>query len=876
MPPAVWPLVVRLLTRAVPARNLTPVLGDLVEDYGRRLVVLGRVRAELWLLREGLSLSSAYRIRGRIARVRPETWIGRLRSDLLHAWRATRARPLSTLATAAVLSLGIGLVSAMFALADPYLFRPLPFERPNELVRVLPRTFATANLPTVADWRARGDLFAGLAATGAAEVRDLRIDDRPAPLRVAAVSADFFEVLGVPVPLPADWREADASGAAPVVLTAAASDRLFGRQHPAGRLLRSNEARRPSLRVAAELPASFVDPFVGDRPAVDGYVPLDPAHPLVTVEVSNGGTGFRASSLFALARLRPGVGAADVEAALATARLNRPREPLGPPPPPLPTDGVAILVRPLAARATEAAEAMARGVLAAGFLVLLVCVANVANLLLARGAARTREFAAREALGATRLAIARLVLTELGIVTFAGVSLGLVVAKGALVTSALVIPSEYVTLGAPDLSWRVAAFAAAAGLLVMMGGLVPAWAAWRVTPSALVAQTAAGETRAIRALRFSMTATQTAVAVVLLTGAALLGRSFANLATHDPGYDGDTFALDVRVPSSAPASRPATVQDVEATISRLQRLAGVGAAGATTGGLVSSTTSMSLSRITLGGRRVNGSVRGVTTGFFGAAGTRLVAGRLPRPDDRGRAAVVSASFAASCCGSESPLGLVVDVSRRGFEIVGVVKDIQTRALDEPPGPVVFLPLDGSTVSFVTYLLRSDRPDAALALAAGREVLAVHGSAVVTDAGTMRDRLMRSVNDRSFATLVAAFFAAAAIGVSAAGLFGVVAFLVARRTREIAIRIAMGATGFDVARQITSEARLAAGTGTALGLLAASSVSETLESLLFGVAAADVSTFAAAAALVVCVVGVAAWLPAGRAARLSPTVALRVE
>jgi predicted permease len=865
MAPAVWPLVVRLLARAIPARHLPPVFGDLIEDYGRRVAVRGRVRAELWLFREAISLSATYRLRGRLTRPRPETWIGHLRSDLLHAWRAIRARPLAAMATASVLALGIGLVSAMFALADPYLFRPLPFERPHELVWVNPRTFATSHLPRLADWRARGDLFTAIAASGSAEPRDVTADDRQFGLRVAAVSAEIFDVLGVPVRLAADWTTPSASGARPVVLTAAAARRLFGRQAAVSRTLRSAGADKHDLRVVDVLPSSFVDPFSGDRAPVDGFIPLAAGQPLIEVQVTAGG-GFRASSLFVLARLRPGVTPAAVEQALATAQWTGGM---------LPTDGVAIQVRRLGARATEAAEAMARGLLAAGLLILAVCIANVANLLLARGALRTREFAAREALGASRLTIARLVLAELASIAVLGVVLGLAVAKGALLASTIVIPAEYVTLGSPDVSSRVVMVAVAGGALVMAAGMLPAWAAWRVTPSMLVAQTTSGETRVVRALRFSMTMAQTTVAVVLLVGAALLGRSFLNLATQDPGYDGDTFALDVRVPRES-ATRGPTSREIDQTAARLARLPGVMAAGATTGSLVGTTTSLRVSSITLAGRRVKGSVLAVSAGFFEATRSRLLDGRLPAADDWQRTAVVTRSFADSCCPSVTALGQVVQVNREGFEIVGIIRDVQTRALDEAGGPAVFVPIGDRQAAFVTYVMRAARADGSLALAAEREVLGAHGAAIVSDASTMRARLMRSVNDRSFATLIAVFLAVAAIGVSAAGLVGVVTFMVARRTREIAIRIAIGATGADVVRHVTSEATTAAGVGTVLGLAGAWSMSRALEGLLFGVAAADVGTFALTTLAVVGIVGLAAWVPARRALRLSPSAALRAE
>jgi hypothetical protein len=285
---------------------------------------------------------------------------------------------------------------------------------------------------------------------------------------------------------------------------------------------------------------------------------------------------------------------------------------------------------------------------------------------------------------------------------------------------------------------------------------------------------------------------------------------------------------------------------------------------------------MSSTSITVAGRRVKGDIRRVSPGFFAATNSRLVSGRLPVAGHHERAAVVTESFALNCCATQSPVGMVVETGGNGFDIVGVVKDVYTAALDEPPAPIVFLPIHTAPLSIVNYVLRVERPDSTLALAAEREVLAVNRRASVAEGSSMRSRLLRSVNDRSFATLVSVFLAIAAVGVSAAGLVGVVAFVVARRTREMAIRVAVGATAFDVIRLVTREAALAAAAGALCGLLAAWWLSRAIESLLFRVERTDPGSFALAAALVVLVVTCAAWVPARRATRLSPTIALRAE
>lgn len=862
MAPAVWPVVERLLAWSLPARDVAPVLGDLIEDYARHAATGGRLRAELWLVGECLSLVSSYRAARRRLRSPRRPPMDMLRSDVVHAWRAVRARPAATIATAAVLALGIGLVSAMFALADPYLLRPLPFGRPAELHSLDLRTMQQSLVPTLADLEARRDLFTGVLAQETAVPVAVTIDGRELTLRLAAVSRGYFAVLGIPMVMPADWRPVPGSAETPVILTAAASARVFGRTEAAARVLRQVD-EGGGFRVTGTLTARFVDPFARPGVAIDGFIPLADG-PLQTIRLTGG--GYSSTGPWVLARLRPGTRPADVESALSTVSAEGVMTPRA---------GRVASVEPIVTRLTARVRPLALGALAAGALILMVCAANVANLLLARGATRTREFASREALGASRGAIARLVLVELGLVTALGVAAGLLLARAALVAVTLVIPDEYTMLGTPVVTPRVVALAAACGLLVMLAGMIPGWAAWRVTPLALVNRLVAGETRRVRALRFTMIVAQTAVAVTLLVGGVLLGRSYARLVTQDPGYDAGTFAV-----TAVYADRAQVAAEMEAAVARIERLPGVGRAGASPGPLVDGLRSGGVGGMTIGGRRVPGLPRAATIGFFDAAGSRLVAGRLWTRADGGRTAIVTESFAAVCCDGRSPVGQPLVSGDRTLEVVGVVKDLFTTALDEPPGPAVFVPVDArgaaSAGGWVNYVVRAELAGEELTRAVERELRAGQTGVTIRGSASMRQRLMESVNDRSFATLIVVFFGIAAIGVSAAGIVGAVGFVVARRTREIAIRLAIGASAGTVRRLVAREAGVAAAIGAAAGLTAARWAWATAGSLLYGIEPTDTLSFVLAASATVAVVVVAAWIPARRASRLSPNIALRAE
>jgi hypothetical protein len=410
----------------------------------------------------------------------------------------------------------------------------------------------------------------------------------------------------------------------------------------------------------------------------------------------------------------------------------------------------------------------------------------------------------------------------------------------------------------------------------MGAGLAPAWAAWRVTPLALVSQTSAVETRSLRALRFLMTAAETAVAIVLVAGAVLFGRSYVNLLAQDPGYDGNTLAVSAVYHGSPDALAPA----IEATIARLGALPGVTQAGASPGSLVDGLRAVGVDKpLVLDGRRVPGGPRQVSADFFQAAGARLVTGRLPSAADGGRAIAVSQSFAEACCEGRSPVGHTIVAGSGTFVIVGVVKDLYTTAFDEPPRPTVYVPIGtpGTPLfSWVNFVVHATDPSPALATALEREIRAAAPGVTIQGSDTLRARLMQSVNDRSFATLLVVFFAVAAAGVVAAGILGVVGFVAARRTREIAIRMAIGATSRDVARLVTRDAAVAAGAGAVLGLVGAAWLSKTVTSWLYGIRPADPLSLVLAALVMTGVVVVAAWLPARRATRLAPTIALRAE
>jgi putative ABC transport system permease protein len=853
----IWQILEWWLLRRLPGAAAGPVIGDLLEEHAVKRGRVGPIRATIWLLNESLSIAVAYRPQMRATANAQRSAMEKLRSDVVNGARAISMRPAATIATVVVLGLGIGLVSAMFSLADPFLLRPLPYARPSELVGIAlsvkhgPRP---AVVPTLADWQARTDLFAEVGAYEINQPVRLTLTDGSIALRTASVSNRFFAMLGLSTNVPPEWADSAADSDIPLILTSAAPrkirdmDQVFGRAFP--------RQEGGTLRVVGHVPPSFVFPRSGNTP-IDGLVPLAD-QPLVEIQ-GFAGRVMSSRSLAVLARLRPGVTPHVVGAALSSHSEDG--------------GGLIVTAESLPLQMTRRLRPFAFGALGAGVLILIVCAANVGNLLVARIVYRTREFATRQALGASRWDVSRLILAEIGLLAILGVAVGLTLTAVTLATCATILPREFAALGEPALTNRVVVFACIAGGAVMSAGLLPAWVAWRATPVALFTQMVRTDSRPIRALRFALASMQSALAVLLLVGATLLGRSYVNLLLQDPGFTSNSFVVSVSYPSKVVGA--ALQAQIDDTLGQFHRLPGVHRVAASVGSMIDGMRTEGLVRFN--GEMALVARKAVTLSYFDAIGSAVIAGRsFTDRDGAWSAYIVNESFVRTHNNGTSPIGLMVTVGMRPVEIVGLVRDTHDLALDEPPTPTIFAPLQNpSTGHRISYVFSgtAERPPTE---AIEQSVTAVNPEAIVLDGSTVGERLMRSIRDRSFATLVLGFFALAALGVSVAGLMGIVMYTVARRTREIAIRVAIGAGSSAIRYLVVREAIMAAAAGTILGLTASLWLSRTLESLLYGMNPADPLSIVITAIAVIGIVGLAAWLPARRAVRLSPTAALRID
>jgi predicted permease len=789
-----------------------------------------------------------------------------LPAHLRHALASMRRRPGAAATAVLVVAIGVGLSTAMFAVTDPYILRPLPYAAPHELVSITVRPGGVtrdAAIPTFEEWRRRTDLFQGLAATGSStSLHRLRLADRGAIALTLPVSADLFDVLGLRVDASADWRVA-ASGPVPVLL----ADRLL--DTPAARLYwtwRIPEGMAsigdvipqqdgPGLRVAGRLPEGFLIPEASPR-WVSGVTHFEPGAVIRVNRWRDDGRPVSASSPGMIARLQPGVTPDRVRETLAVML------PSGRP--------LNVVVTPLHEALTGRMRSLAWGALGAALLVLIVCAGNLANLWLAATAHREREMATRAALGATRRDLIGLWLAEGVIVASIAGGFGLAVAAIVLAAAARVIPEGYATFGNPAMTSRTMVAGVLAAIAVTAMALLPVLVRAGRAPVALLDRRHERDGRRDRVLRLGFVGLQAAFTVILAVAAGMLGRSYVNLVTQDPGFDEDVVAIVSLHDSPSPEMGALASREVTA----LRQLPGVTGVAAVGNAAVGSLATYSSTAVDVAGVSHEAKFQPVTGSFFEVAGMTIVQGRaLGGGDQDTGAVVVNETLARLAWAGTSAIG---QAAGDGRTVVGIVKDAYERRYDDRPEPTVYEFSSTAKAPGVTYLLQTATTPAALIDAASRTLASARADAIVVDIATLGDRLAWTVRDRSFATLMIALFAVAAGTIALAGLIGVVAFVVTRRSREIAIRMAIGARPAHVRRLVALHTIIAAAAGAAFGLVIGRWLSTGLGSLLYGIEPGDGPTTLAAGAVTIGLMLTAALATAERAVRMQPTRALRIE
>jgi putative ABC transport system permease protein len=799
--------------------------------------------------------------------MRRAEWIAELGQDLRYALRHLRANPGFAAVAVLTLALGIGASTSIFGIANAVLLRPLPFPEPGRLVRMYEtnpttQTFS-ASEPNYLDWRVRNRSFAELAAWTFRSA-SLIGSGEPEQLQAIAATHTFFRVLGATPLLGRTFLEEESrpGGSTRVaVLSYRLWQRRFGGD--AGIIGRSIVLDGDAYQVVGVMPASFDTPGL-----TDVWVPLAPAL-----------TSPRADHrLSVIGRLKPGVTLAQASSDMAAVARQLAQQ--------YPESNKDwgtnllsfddwIVGRQLRARVIVL-------LVAVGLLLLMACV-NVANLLIARAVGRGRELSVRAALGAGRGRIVRQLLTESVALALIGAAVGVAFAAAAVPVLRRAGGTAVPRLDEMNVDWRVLAFGIAASLLTgVLFGLAPALQASRASLHDLLRSGA--RVAGAGGLRRALIVASVAMAMLLLVGAGLVGGSFLRLMRVDPGFRADgvlTASLSLTGERyDEAAQRVAFYADV---MRRLASIPGVTAVGATniapfSGG----STAIPFTpegRAPAAGEYLQANWRSVTPGYFAALRLPLRRGRLIAETDAESAppiVVISETMARRIWPGEDPVGKQIrpQGNKNLWTVVGVVGDIRDQTLEQEPEPVMYLSYQQVAWPSMWLLVRTAGNPMSVANAVRREIWAVDKTLPVANVQPLSQLVTDVAAQPRLTMLVFALFAAAALTLAVVGVYGIVAYGVTQRTRELGVRLALGARPAQIVGLVVRHGVGLAALGIAIGLGTAYALSRYLASILFGVRPTDALTYAGVALVLAACAALASLIPARTAARLDPVLALR--
>jgi putative ABC transport system permease protein len=805
--------------------------------------------------------------------------------DLRFGARGLLKRPTFTAIVILTLALGIGATTAIFSVVNTVILRPLPYQNAERIVAieefVLGGQKSQVTPANFLDWRAQNRVFEHLAAIHTRQA-NLNLSDQAERVDIAITSADFFSVFGVEplrgrLFLPGD----EQAGHAPVAVI---SNTLWQRNFGGDPQL---VGKTISLDGKSYVVVGIAPPGFNYPDKTEAWLPPLRLAPELNerMDVTQvRGLGF----LSAVALLKPGVSLSQAASEMdtITSRLrqqypdtNNRR-----------FDRVVSLHKHLVGNTTTMLWLLFGAV---GFVLLIAC-ANVANLLLARSASRQKEMAIREALGASRWRVMQQVLTESILIALAGGALGLGLAWWSVALIVKLLPQDFPRAGDISVDWRVLGFTLGASVLTgILFGLAPAIQLSGVETQESLKESGRGTagSRRRNRLRNLLIVSEVALSVVLLAGAGLLFRTFMQLQSVDSGFDPQKV-LTVRLAPSGPHYK--TDADYSTFFAQvLQRIGSI--PGVRSAGLINT---LPLDKGPTASFRIEGrppvtpdkwpsaNYRSISPDYFRTMKTPMIEGRgftEQDNDQSSRVIIINQALARENFANEDPLGKRINfggIENNGqpvwWEIIGVAADVRSLELREEASPDLYFTYRQDVFAGMNVVVRTAVEPQSVASAVRFAVAEVDRNTPVSDIKTMEHVVSESVTQPRFNLFVLAVFGFIALFLSAAGIYAVTAYSVAQRTHEVGIRMALGAQRIDVLKLIVGAGMSLITGGIIIGLAASIVLTRMLKSLLFGVSATDPLTFAAITFALAGVAFLACYIPARRATKVDPLVALRYE
>jgi putative ABC transport system permease protein len=796
--------------------------------------------------------------------------------DIRYGVRTLFSNRTFTIVAIVALALGIGANTAIFSVVNAVLLQPLQFEQPNQLVMVWEKRLQLGRLrnpvspPDFNDWRAQNKVFEDMAAFSS-QGFNLATSGEPERIQGAGVSPSLFSILRAQPRLGRFFgSDDDKPNTDPVVVISSGIwQRSMGSDPDiVGKTMRLNDKPYTIIGVTP-------DDFAFPNRRSEVWVPL-----ILSPQDANNRGGH---SLMVIARLKPEVTLQEARTEMDSIAAQLEQQY------PNPNTGHGANVFPLYEEVVADARPALLVLLGAVGFVLLIACANVANLLFARSASRSREIAIRTALGARRARIVRQLLTESILLAIAGGIIGVLLALWGL--DLLLAIGEDSIPRASEI--KLDGWALGFSLLTSIGtgllfGLVPALQVSRPDMNEALKEGSRSASGSIRRnkTRSLFVVSQVAICLVLLIGAGLMIKSFGKLVGVSPGFNPENvLAMNISISGSRYAGSEQVVGFYQRALEQLSSLPGVQSAAAITGVPMAGGFGSRYFRVEgrppqPAGQGFNANVNLTTPGYFRTMNIPLIDGRdfderdvTKAPD----AVVINQEMARRYWPDENPIGGRLAIGDGPWRtVIGVVGDVKQSGLDVDTRPEMFWPYYQMPVGFATFVVRTSGDPAAMTSAVRGAMQSVDKDLPVYNIKTVNDVISESVAPQRLNMLLLGIFAGLALVLAAVGIYGVISYSVSQRTREIGIRMALGASHSSVVRHVVGEGMILALSGVAIGLVASFFLTRLLSTLLFGVSTTDPITFAVISILFTGVSIVASFVPARRATKVDPMVALRYE